>query len=177
MTEIETRDELIDFALQPTGRGVLGVSRFITSITIGLLQGGPASAQAQEIADYVLTFRNHKLAVIEAKAEDKGPSRRRRAGQGLRRRSCRRALPSPPTAGASTGSTWRPGAEGYVDALSDAGRNSGPRCSRRRTNGATASPPFRSRTRGGTWQDALLPAQRHRERAGGDRQRLSSASC
>src|SRR3954466_1485617 len=27
-----------------------------------------------EIADYVLTFRNHKLAVIEAKAEDKGPT-------------------------------------------------------------------------------------------------------
>jgi type I restriction enzyme, R subunit len=25
-----------------------------------------------EIADYVLTFRNHKLAVIEAKARDKG---------------------------------------------------------------------------------------------------------
>src|SRR3569833_3126086 len=28
----------------------------------------------KEIADYVLTFRNHKLAVIEAKAEDKGPT-------------------------------------------------------------------------------------------------------
>lgn len=27
-----------------------------------------------EIADYVLTFRNHKLAVIEAKAADKGPT-------------------------------------------------------------------------------------------------------
>ncbi|MGH6969940.1 MAG: DEAD/DEAH box helicase family protein, partial [Stellaceae bacterium] len=27
-----------------------------------------------EIADYVLTFRNHKLAVIEAKASDKGPT-------------------------------------------------------------------------------------------------------
>jgi len=38
-------------------------------ITPGRLQGTGVRA-AQDIADYVLTYRNHKLAVIEAKRRD-----------------------------------------------------------------------------------------------------------
>ncbi len=38
-------------------------------ITLGRLQGAGVRA-AQDIADYVLTYRNHKLAVIEAKRRD-----------------------------------------------------------------------------------------------------------
>jgi type I restriction enzyme R subunit len=40
-------------------------------ITLGRLQGAGRRADP-EIADYVLVHRNHKLAVIEAKARDKG---------------------------------------------------------------------------------------------------------
>ena len=39
-------------------------------ITLGRLQGGGKRGK-QEIADYVLVYKNHKLAVIEAKAWDK----------------------------------------------------------------------------------------------------------
>ncbi|MES2552603.1 MAG: DEAD/DEAH box helicase family protein, partial [Pseudomonadota bacterium] len=39
-------------------------------ITLGRLQGGGKRSK-QEIADYVLVYKNHKLAVIEAKAFDK----------------------------------------------------------------------------------------------------------
>lgn len=39
-------------------------------ITLGRLQGGGKRSK-QEIADYILMYKNHKLAVIEAKAWDK----------------------------------------------------------------------------------------------------------
>jgi type I restriction enzyme R subunit len=39
-------------------------------IALGRLQGGGKSGK-QEIADYVLVYKNHKLAVIEVKAWDK----------------------------------------------------------------------------------------------------------
>ena len=72
MNEAETRAEHIDPALKAAGWGVMEGSRVLREhgITLGRLQGGTKRAKA-EIADYVLVYRNTKLAVIEAKAWDK----------------------------------------------------------------------------------------------------------
>lgn len=72
MNEAETRAEHIDPALAAAGWGVVEGSRVLREygITQGRLQGGGRRARA-EIADYVLVYRNTKLAVIEAKAWDK----------------------------------------------------------------------------------------------------------
>ena len=70
MNEAETRAELIDPALKAAGWGVKEHSRVRREvITLGRLQGAGKRA-AGDIADYVLTYRNHKLAVIEAKRRD-----------------------------------------------------------------------------------------------------------
>jgi len=75
MNEAETRAEQIDPALKAAGWGVVEGSRVLREhgITLGRLQGsGGKGARAKaEIADYVLVYRNTKLAVIEAKAWDK----------------------------------------------------------------------------------------------------------
>ena len=74
MNEAETRAELIDPALRDAGWGVVADSRVRReTICPGRIEGAGRRGQP-EIADYVLTFRNHKLAVIEAKAEAKGPT-------------------------------------------------------------------------------------------------------
>lgn len=72
MNEAETRAEHIDPALKAAGWGVVEGSRVLREhgITAGRLQGAGQRARA-EIADYVLVYRNTKLAVIEAKAWDK----------------------------------------------------------------------------------------------------------
>ena len=67
MNEAETRAELIDPALRAAGWGVVEGSRVGREvITLGRLQGAGRRA-TKEIADYVLVYHNHKLAVIEAK--------------------------------------------------------------------------------------------------------------
>ena len=68
MNEAETRAEHIDPALKAAGWGVVEGSRILRehAITQGRLQGGGKRARA-EIADYVLVYRNTKLAVVEAK--------------------------------------------------------------------------------------------------------------
>lgn len=78
MNEAETRAEHIDPALKAAGWGVVEGSRVLREhgITLGRLQGGGGkggqSLRAKaEIADYVLVYRNTKLAVVEAKAWDK----------------------------------------------------------------------------------------------------------
>lgn len=72
MNEAETRAELIDPALREAGWGVVADSRTRREeICPGRIEGAGRRGRT-EIADYVLTFRNHKLAVIEAKAADKG---------------------------------------------------------------------------------------------------------
>ena len=70
MNEAETRAELIDPALKAAGWGVVAASWVRREvITLGRLQGAGKRSE-QDIADYVLTYRNHKLAVIEAKRRD-----------------------------------------------------------------------------------------------------------
>lgn len=71
MNEAETRAEHIDPALKAAGWGVVEGSKVLREyhITQGRLEGQGRRAKAQ-IADYVLVYRNHKLAVVEAKAWD-----------------------------------------------------------------------------------------------------------
>ena len=71
MNEAETRAEYIDPALKAAGWGVVEGSRILREyrITLGRLEG--LGRRAKEVkADYILVYRNHKLAVIEAKAWD-----------------------------------------------------------------------------------------------------------
>ena len=71
MNEAETRAELIDPALKSAGWGVVADSRMrLEVICPGRIEGAGRRGKS-DVADYVLTFRNHKLAVIEAKARDK----------------------------------------------------------------------------------------------------------
>lgn len=72
MNEAETRADYIDPALKAAGWGVMEGSRILREypITLGRLEGFGRRGKALS-ADYVLVYRNHKLAVIEAKAWDK----------------------------------------------------------------------------------------------------------
>jgi len=72
MNEAETRAEHIDPSLKEAGWGVVEGSRILREhgITLGRLQGNAKRAKA-DIADYVLVYRNTKLAVVEAKAWNK----------------------------------------------------------------------------------------------------------
>ena len=70
MNEAETRAELIDPALKAAGWGVVEGSRIRREyrITAGRIEGRGRRGK-QDIADYVLEYRNTKLAVVEAKAD------------------------------------------------------------------------------------------------------------
>jgi type I restriction enzyme R subunit len=71
MNEAETRAEHIDPALKAAGWGVVEGSRILREypITLGRIEGLGRYGKALT-ADYVLVYRNHKLAVVEAKAWD-----------------------------------------------------------------------------------------------------------
>jgi type I restriction enzyme R subunit len=71
MNEAETRAEHIDPALKAAGWGVVEGSRIRREfyITPGRIEGHGKRGKPLK-ADYVLEYRNHKLAVIEAKAFD-----------------------------------------------------------------------------------------------------------
>jgi type I restriction enzyme R subunit len=71
MNEAETRAEHIDPALKDAGWGVVAGSRIRREypITLGRLEGSGRRGKPLT-ADYVLEYRNTKLAVIEAKAWD-----------------------------------------------------------------------------------------------------------
>ena len=71
MNEAETRAEHIDPALKAAGWGVVEGSKILREhrITAGRIEGYGRRGQA-DIADYVLVYRNTKLAVVEAKAWD-----------------------------------------------------------------------------------------------------------
>ncbi|MEJ6581063.1 MAG: DEAD/DEAH box helicase family protein [Akkermansiaceae bacterium] len=72
MNEADTRAELIDPALNEAGWGVVDRSRVKReeNITAGRIQGAGRRGE-QSIDDYVLYYKGHKLAVIEAKSKDK----------------------------------------------------------------------------------------------------------
>jgi type I restriction enzyme R subunit len=69
MNEAETRAEYTDPALKAAGWGVIEGSRIRREypITLGRLEGAGKRGKPL-IADYVLEYRNTKLAVVEAKA-------------------------------------------------------------------------------------------------------------
>lgn len=68
MNEAETRAEYIDPALKAAGWGVVEGSRIRREVIApGRILGADRRGEPQ-IADYVLIYRNQKLAVIEAKA-------------------------------------------------------------------------------------------------------------
>ncbi|TKB60841.1 MAG: DEAD/DEAH box helicase [Nitrospira sp.] len=69
MNEAETRAEHIDPALKAAGWGVVEGSRILREypITLGRIEGHGRRSKPL-IADYVLVYRNHKLAIVEAKA-------------------------------------------------------------------------------------------------------------
>src|SRR4051812_6652808 len=71
MNEAETRAEHIDPALKAAGWGVVEGSRIRREYLIapGRIEGHGKRGKAS-IADYVLEYRNTKLAVVEAKAWD-----------------------------------------------------------------------------------------------------------
>ncbi|MEK6303744.1 MAG: DEAD/DEAH box helicase family protein [Acidobacteriota bacterium] len=72
MNEAETRAEHIDPALKEAGWGVVEGSKVLREfpITPGRIEGHGRPRRSHQ-ADYVLVYRNHKLAVNEAKAWDK----------------------------------------------------------------------------------------------------------
>ena len=175
MNEAETRAEHIDPALAAAGWGVVEGSRILREyrITQGRLEGHGRRGKPH-IADYVLVYRNHKLAVVEAKAWDEAADRGRRAGQGLRRQAGRPLHLR----------HQRPGHLRHRHADRQGGR--GRAATRRPTNcgtarlpsrtpGATASPPCRSRTRAAShpsryYQDIAI--ERVLEAIAADRQRI-----
>src|SRR5471032_2008746 len=71
MNEAETITEYIDPALKAAGWGVVEGSRIRREfyITPGRIEGHGKRGKPLK-ADYVLEYRNHKLAVVEAKAFD-----------------------------------------------------------------------------------------------------------
>jgi type I restriction enzyme R subunit len=70
VNEAETRAELIDPALKAAGWGVVDGSRArLEMICPGRVGSGGGKGKT---ADYVLTYKGHRLAVIEAKAAAKG---------------------------------------------------------------------------------------------------------
>ena len=71
MNEADTRAELIDPQLRASGWGVVEGSRILREYHINMgkiLTGG--SREKPLIVDYVLVYKNHKIAVIEAKSDE-----------------------------------------------------------------------------------------------------------
>jgi type I restriction enzyme R subunit len=73
MNESETRRELIDPLLTAAGWGVVPDSKVHSEhpITDGRIMGMGRRGK-REVADYVLAYRGRKLAVLEAKSDEKG---------------------------------------------------------------------------------------------------------
>lgn len=71
MNEAETRAELIDPKLKACGWGVVEGSKVLReyNITAGKIQTGGGRGR-REIADYVLVYKDIKLAVVEAKSDE-----------------------------------------------------------------------------------------------------------
>ena len=85
MNEAETRAEHIDPALKAASWGVVDGSRVRREVCItpGRIEGLGRRGKGVT-ADYVLEYRNTRLAVIEAKRVERRAHRRRGAGEELR---------------------------------------------------------------------------------------------
>ena len=119
----------------------------------GRIEGGGRRGK-NEIADYVLTFRNHKLAVIEAKAATKGDTEG--VGQAKAYAEKLQARFAFSTNGRRIYQIdMATGKEGYVERYPTPDELWA-KVFRRRTHGATASPPFLRDQR--QMGNALLPA-------------------
>ena len=176
MNEAETRAEHIDPALKAAGWGVVEGSRIRREypITLGRIEGHGRRGKPLT-ADYVLVYRNHKLAVVEAKAWDEAADRRRGPGEKLRRQAGHplHLLHQRPghLRHRHDRGHGRRGA-----AVSHAGRTLEPDLRRSQR----LARPLRRRAlrgQGRLLPGALLPGHRHRARAGSHRRRASSASC
>lgn len=175
MNEAETRAEHIDPALKAAGWSVVESSRVLREhgITQGRLQAGGKRTRA-EIADYVLVYRNTKLAVIEAKGWDKPHT------EGVAQAKSYAAKLSVRFTYATNGQAiyavdMATGAEGDVGAFPSRTRF-GRRPLPRRILGVIASLPFRLRTtavagRGATTKTPPLAACSRQS------QRARTASC
>ncbi len=177
MNEAETRAEHIDPALKAAGWGVVEGSRIRREypITPGRIEGHGRRGKPLT-ADYVLVYRNTKLAVVEAKAWDEALTEG--VGQaknyaGEAGRPLRLFHQRPGHLRHRHGD--RQGRR--VAALPHAGRTLEPDLRRSRTPGATASPPCRSRTRAEAGSEPLLSGHRRRAGDGGHRGRRDRASC
>lgn len=146
MNEAETRAEYIDPALAAAGWGVVDGSRVRREypITLGRIEGAGKRGKALT-ADYVLEYRNTKLAVVEAKAWDKALTE----GVGQAKDYAQKL---------SLRYTYATNGQGIygIDMQTGVGRNCrrsqrqkpcGKRLLPPRMPGATASPPCPSRTR------------------------------
>lgn len=73
MNESETRAEYIDPKLKDSGWGEIEGSKVLREfrITDGKIQTGGTRSKP-EIADYILVYKNRKIAVVEAKSENLG---------------------------------------------------------------------------------------------------------
>ena len=175
MNEAETRAELIDPALKAAGWGVVDASRVRREvITLGRLQGAGKRA-AQDIADYVLTYRNHKLAVIEAKRRDLPDTEG--VGQAKKYAAKLQARFAYSTNGAGIYQIdMETGAEQYVSQYP----SPEDLWNRVFAAGKRMARPLRRHPLRGQGRDvagALLPAQRHRKHARSHRQRPADAFC
>ena len=73
MNEADTRAELIDPQLKEAGWGEFEGSRIQREYSINAGQIGPSGIRTGKlIADYILSYRGRKLAVIEAKSDELG---------------------------------------------------------------------------------------------------------
>lgn len=154
MNEAETRAELIDPALKAAGWNVVEGSRIWRDvITLGRLQGAGTRGK-QEIADHVLTYRNHKLAVIEAKRRDlpdtEGVAQSKTYAAKLQARPL-----FPRMASTSIRSTCRPARKITCHAI-QAPRSIGTLSLPSKTFGATASRKFPSRTKAARNRGAII---------------------
>ena len=172
VNEAETRAELIDPALQGGGWGVVEASRVRReTICPGRMEGAGRRGKP-EIADYVLIFRNHKLAVIEAKRRDL-PTPKASGRPRTTPTSCKPASPIRPTAGHLPDRHGdRRG--GLCRRAIPRRTNSGPRPSPTPNawRDRFAAVPFEER--GGNWQTRYYQDNAIEQRAGGDRRRQAA---
>ena len=103
MNEAETRAEHIDPALKAAGWGVVEGSRIRREYPVapGRIEGHGRRGKPLT-ADYVLEYRNTKLAVVEAKAWDEELTEGVGQAKNYAGKMLRSVSPTPPMVGAST---------------------------------------------------------------------------